>query len=329
VFSDETGNCLPNGTVSPTQVVKALAAAVPDSTFVAAAETIREPRDARLSANVRIAEDGSRQVISHYDLEREAECNPRLHADVGYGCVPEDRAYIEYFFANDACDVPAAYHPAYAQQVCDRAPKIIQNSGPYYTDGYYEVGEEITGTIFRKDTDCVPYVSPGDPGATYFAVGKEVPWSAFAQLSSKNEGAGRIAVQVIRGADDELISREGFYDTELDAACASGQNPDGKMRCLPLGAYGVNEFADDECSQALLNVLPGEDPPPGAAFIQANAPGGGQNVFRLGTKIATPAQTWQMNGLDCEPRSASDSLDYYSTTIVAPAELQLVTFEVE
>jgi hypothetical protein len=329
LYSNSSGSCQSNGSVGATQIVKTLGAAVPNAMFVAASDTVQEPRDERLLANVRVAEDGSRQVISHFDVTRKADCNPREHEGDGYGCVPEDRAYIEYFFADDQCTTEAAYHPAYAQQVCGRDPTIIQNSSPYFTDGYYEVGD-LVPNVFRKDgRNCDPYTSSGDPGASYYLVGKAVPFTSFAALSSKNEGKGRILLQVLRGAADELISREDFYDATLGTACAMGQTTDLEPRCVPRYTSGVNVYADAKCSQGLLTTAMGVAPIERDKFLQANSSGGGSVIYQLGAKLAKPAKVFQYNGPDCLEQVVDAGSDYYSTTIVAPSELAPVTLETE
>jgi hypothetical protein len=329
-FSNQTGTCAMNGEIAATQIVKRLGTAVPETTFVAATKTVQEPRDDRLSANVRYAEDGSRQVTSHFDLERQAVCNPRQHQGDGYACIPEDRAYVEVFFSDKACKVPAAYHPAYAQQVCGHEPAIIQNSSPDFTDGYFEIGKQVAGTIYSSDgPNCDPFVSPGDPDATYFSVGKEVPWSQFPPLSSKNEGGGRIAINVLRGSGDELVSREEFFDTMLETACGVGQTADSKMRCIPRAPWNISQFADSKCTAGLFVVSAGDPLPMGLDFLAANAPTGGVVIYRIGAKTSVPAKAWSLNGLDCQEAAVFDTNDYYATTALAPTELAPVTREVE
>lgn len=329
LYRNSNGACESAGMIGATQVARLLGAAVPESTFVAAVQTLQEPRDERLAANVRYAEDGSRQVISHVDLQRAADCDPRLHAGDGYACVPEDLAYIQTFYANAACDVPVAYHPGYAHQTCGRAPKLIQFSKPNYTDTYFEVGTQLLGTVYRDGGTCQAYVSPGDGEATYFNVGGAVPWSNLPQLSSKNEGKGRILIQVLRGADSELVSREGFFDADLGTACNEVMASDSKLRCLPSSSFGLSAFADDKCTAALYTTPVGTAPPPDLAFLQTNAPGGGTLVFKLGDKLAAPAKSWQLNNAECVERTVVATEDYYATTVVAAAKLAPVTFETE
>ncbi|HVY28819.1 MAG TPA: hypothetical protein VHB79_19820 [Polyangiaceae bacterium] len=328
LFSNSSGDCQPNGTLGVTQTAKKLGAAVSNTLFVGASQTLQEPRDERLNANVRFADDGSRQVISHYDLTREAECNPRLHEGDGYACTPEDRAYIEYFFADDKCMTPAAYHPAYAQQVCGRAPKIVQESRPFFTDLYYEVGAKVN-EVYRKDATCDLYVSPGDPGASYYLAGKVAPFTSFPPLSSAHEGKGRIVLQVLRGAANELVSREDFFDTTLDVTCGPGLAEDLELRCVPRGPYSVNLFADAKCSHALFTNPQGAALPDNLEYLNANALSGGTATFKIGAKVATPAQAYQMNGTTCELAATSDAEDYYDTTAITAAQLAKITLEQE
>lgn len=328
LFSNYSGDCQPNGTLAATQTAKKLGAAVANTRFVAAAQTLQEPRDERLNANVRFADDGSRQVISHYDLTRKADCNPRLHEGDGYACTPEDRAYIEYFFADDKCETPAAYHPAYAQQVCGRAPKIIQESRPFFTDWYYEVGAKVKD-VYRQNATCDLYVSPGDPGATYYLAGKAVPFTSFPPLSSAEEGESDIVLQILRGPGGELVSREDFFDTSLDVACGVGTADDLELRCIPRTPYTVNLFSDDKCSRALFSSAQGTGLPANLRFLSGNAPAGGTASFEIGNKVATPAKVYQMNGTDCVEGAAFDTDDYYDTTPILPSQLSKVTLEQE
>lgn len=322
LYSNSSGDCQPNGTLQANQTAKQLGAAVANATFVAASQTLQEPRDERLNANVRFADDGSRQVISHFDVAREAECNPRLHEGDGYACTPEDRAYIEYFFADTKCMTPAAYHPAYAQQVCGRAPKIVQESRPFYTDLYYEVGAKVT-PVYRKDATCDLYISPGDPGATYYLAGKAVPFTSFPPLSSANEGKGRIALQVLRGVADELVSREDFFDTTLDVACGVGAAEDLEQRCLPRSPYSINLFSDAKCTHAVFSTAKGTPLPTNLRYLVGNAPGGGTASFEIGAKIAPPAKTYQWGGT-CDETAVFDTDDYYDTTAITAAQLAKV-----
>jgi hypothetical protein len=329
VFADSGGDCIAGAALADYQVVATLGAPVADSIFVAAAKAIREPRDERVAANVRIASDGSREVTSFFDLGREAECNPLEHAGAGYACVPWDRAYIEVFFSDATCETPAAYHPAYAQQVCGRPPTIIQESIPDANDTFFEVGDEVLGTVYRDDgATCEPYES-FDAGATYFGAGDPVPWSSFAPFSAANEGTGRIRQVTLRGGGDVLIARREFFDSALDTPCGAVLSTDGQVRCLPQSAYTLNFFADSACTEGLVGWPAGDDTlPPAGTFFTAPAADLANAVFERGAKIAAPAEVWQF-GSKCESAGPATDWDWYETRTVAPSELALVTRELD
>ncbi len=327
-YPDATGTCIKASAISANQITKAVGAIVPAATFVAVTKRVREARDARLSANVRVAADGSREVTSDFDLERQVSCSPREHAGAAMACVPLSRAYLQTLFANATCDAPAAYYPGYAQ-ACGKAPDIIQQSKEWFTDDYFEVGNDVTGAVYSKQPTCKPYVSEFEPAAKFFAVGKAITWASLAQLSTKNEGAGQIALRVTRGADDELISREAFFDTKLGSVCRENVTTDLKTRCAPFASFQVDDFADDKCTQGLFGYTAGATPIVQTAFVQAPAVGGGTTFFKRGAKVATPAKVWHASGPDCTEAAPTAGVDYYATTTVAPADMLLLTMETE
>lgn len=326
LYDFANGDCAANGSVGATQIVKQLGAVVPASMFVATTKTLREARDSRLSANVRVAEDGAREVINHFDLVRGVDCRPTTRDNVGYACVPQNLAFIEVFFSDDKCKVPAAYHPA-----CGGDPAILIDSSPQNTGQYFEVGAPVAMPLFLKySTTCQPNTAIREPGAGYYAVGKEAPWSGFAQLSSKNEGTASVAINVLRGASDELVARQSFFDSSRSVNCSVGQAADLQPRCLPrTDGASVNVFADAKCSSGLYEIKAGDPLPGGLDFLTANAPGGGTAVFKIGAKVGLPAQAWQMSGLNCQLRSVFAGMDYYSMTSIPPSALPLVKREVE
>jgi hypothetical protein len=329
VYFQNGPDCLLGSPLESTQIVAELGAPVADSTFVAAIETVREARDSRVSANVRVASDGSREVKSFFDLTREAECNPREHADADYACVLWDRAYIQVYFSDDTCETPAAFHPGYAQEVCGRVPTIVEESRPNFTDLYFEVSDELEGPVYRDNGTCTPYDPPADLHASYYGVGEAVPWSAFAPFTASNEGSGRIRQNTLRGGANVLISRLEFYDTEFETSCNATLAADSELRCLPQTSYSLNLFADDGCAEALVEVPAGFSMPPAGTLMAGSAASGGSAIFALGAKVAEPAEAWQLADLRCEAAVVDSGLDFYATEPIAPGEFATVTRVVE
>ena len=326
----ENGDCTVGETLGADRRVAELASVVADSRFVAATGTAREGRDSRVSANVRTASDGSKEVVSFHDSTRNAECNPLEHQGSGYACVPWDRAYIERFFADDECEAPAAYHPGYAQQVCGRVPKIVQDASSASSDGFFEVGAEIEGEVYQNNgASCVPYEAPVELGASFYAVGAEVPWSDLVPLVSSNEGSGRIRQNTVRVPNGELIARQEFYDTEFDSRCAVVRASDSTSRCFPQTLYSLNLFTDAECSEGIVAVPSGTEMPDAGTFFSAASLDGSALLFGLGETTTEPSQTWQVSGAECAEAGVVPDQDWYATESHAPSEFVRVTREVE
>ncbi len=326
---DDTGACGPASSIVG-QSTYQLGAVVPDVTFVGASKVATEVRDARLSATVRVASDGSRQVTSFYDSSRKTECNPLQVSAGGYACVPDAKAYIEYFFTDTGCMTPAAFHPGYAQQVCGFTPDIVQNTSPKFMSTYYEIGAKITAPVHNANgLTCPVYDPPPSLAATFYSVGAALPLTVFPPFTLSNEGADRVQVQTLRNAAGILISREQFYDTTFGVTCNAIQAADLVQRCLPVTAYGGNLFSDDQCKQALFSTSPGTPPPADVVYLDDLQTNGGEAIFKLGAKTATPAHTYELNGLDCVELGVTAGQDYYATTVVAPGDLAAITRKVE
>ena len=330
-YSEQNGQCLPDSfTVPADQSVYALSAAVPPSAFVAASEIVREARDARLSANVRVASDGSRETVSFFDRQRNAECNLREHQGADFGCVPEARAYENFYFSDAKCSAQVAYHPGYAQQVCGRIPTIVEHTAPFFTDTYFEVGAAVTTGVFSNFGEgCMPYTPNVTLGYSYYALGKAVAWEAFAQASSANEGVGRLKQNTLRNAGGLVLSRLEFYDSTLETRCRATLAADLDTRCLPTDTVSTNQFADAECKQPLFEVPTGGAAPKASDFIEAYLPTGGLGIFKLGPLLSAQVSPHQTNGPDCVATTLPQNYDVYTTVTVPASDMVQVTRSVE
>ena len=331
VFTDDSGSCLPASfTVPDDQTVYALGAVVPDSTFVAESAIENEPRGVRLTANVRVASDGSREVIHFDDAVRKVECIPREHQGADYGCVPEARAYLQVFFLDANCMTPAAYHPGYAQQVCGRKAVVVQRSQPNFTDLYYEVGAEKGPSAFSNDgSGCKPTNLPASLDYTFYEVGKPVPWSAFPQLPATIEGTGRMQRNTLRDTDGILISRQEWYDTTLKTLCQTFTATDSIARCAPARAATTLAFSDAKCTQALYYVNAGDPAPSAGTYLLAPQANGSEAVFEIGAKLTNVTAAYQLNGAVCETSTIGANFEVFGTTLIPAADLAAITRTVE
>ncbi|MEP7052560.1 MAG: hypothetical protein ABJB12_19490 [Pseudomonadota bacterium] len=327
---DDAGNCGPAYDIAAGQIAHQLGAVVPDSTFVGVSGVETEARDARLAASVRIASDGSREVTAFYDLSRKTECNPLEVRSAAWSCVPDARAYIEYFFADAACTVPAAFHPGYAQQVCGFTPDIVQNTSPNFTSTYFEVGAKLDAAVHNDNgAACPVYNAPASLFASFYSVGAPVQTSAFAPFSLTIEGTGRMRVQVLRNPEGGAMAYEQFYDSTLAGPCYARTAADLQQRCLPATAFTNNLFSDNECKQAIFATAAGTPLPADLVYVGSLQTNGGEAIFKVGQKTATPVHTYELNGLECVEGGLSPAQDYYATSIVPPSDLPAVTIQVE
>ncbi|HEV8247188.1 MAG TPA: hypothetical protein VGP93_15530 [Polyangiaceae bacterium] len=328
LYYDNNGTCMQDADPQPGMTMVELGDVVDPTTF-AEASPDRETRDDRLSANVLATGDGARQVVSFYDLTRAADCATLDDQMDHYACVPTNLAYIERYFADDACLEPVAYHPGYANQVCMQGPTIVLDaSGTTKTVTYYEVGAKFDGSVYEDAGMCQLSNISSELDATFYAVGAPAPWSSFPPLTRTDEGEGRIKLVTLRGPTGDFIASQGFFDSEKDTLCYPQVAADQKQRCLPATIFSLNLFADDQCTQALMDLPPGSEAPVQGSFVAANTNGGGRAVFTFGTKITPPATVWQFNA-DCQPASVAPGDDVYDTVPVLPSAFVEVTSEVE
>jgi hypothetical protein len=89
-------------------------------------------------------------------------------------------------------------------------------------------------------------------------------------------------------------------------------------------------FTDAQCKNPVLSESAGgpctNPPPPTTASIQlaVSMCGAHYAYYKIGAKIATPAQLYSFNG-GCQVTTVQPTADYYATTEVGPAALAPLT----
>lgn len=334
LFTYDGASCTPSGAPDAKYMYLHVSTAAP-STFVSAAEAT-DPRGPRLSARVYAGEDGSRQDVDLIDSARGgARCAASELKLPSFYCVPTELAYFQDYFSDATCQTLVAFHPGYAQQVCNRKPTAVQDSTsamPPLT--LFEAGPVFTGAVYRGPVaSCAPATLAPQLGATFYAPGAPLPVSSLAALTVKNEGTGRILSKIVRTSSGAFAANVGFFDTAKGHACAKQPTTDGVSRCLPSDlSESVNTYADSMCTQALVTRLAGAAAPAAGSFAQAVISRPNQDsafaIFTVGAKIAAPAMVWQFNGSMCETR-AQGGEDFYATTPVAASDFVAVTTAAE
>jgi len=315
--------CSPVGAPPAGSTVVALGAPIDPAMLVAASEVL-EPRGARLRARVLVADDGAREQLDLVDTQRNARCVSDTENDVqsDYACTPSERAYDYAYYSDSGCTTEAAFYTGYTQSRCNRPPGIILRLQPAPVV-YYEVGALLTSPVYQRSPSCTQYLPPASLASTFYALGAVVPRSSFAPLTVAREGSGRIRMTTTRVATGELVELIGFYDTTRQITCRAFTANDGKLRCYPLTPYSVNEFSDSSCQLGLFSANPGDPLPPAGTYMESQ-----DALFQLGAKIATPTQTYQVNGT-CMMRSPTVGYDYYALTPIAASESPEITRALE
>ena len=149
---------------------------------------------------------------------------------------------------------------------------------------------------------------PGAEAGAAGAASNEEPLGPYAsgtRLSAITYAAGSDAKQWI-----------GWFDFNLDVACAFRLSEDGKQRCMPT-TY-INGFMDADCTQPVVVAQPGCAPPP--VFSQGTGACGDELAgYELGEKIVTPAKTYIYSGQLCqEAVFGGNNGEFYALAKLAP-----------
>ena len=318
--------CPPDSLLDAKQTAKKLGSAVvDDSLFVAASESSLEPIDGRLSAIVRRAQDGSREVTGLFDMVRQAACHRAAHTGDNDACLPDDRVDNGLsYFSDDTCTVLAGVRQVTSGQACSRdgRPQLIE-APAFAPTLFYEVGDELPQAYYGFVGSCRPIAQVDRPELRFFAPGKPVPWSDFAPLASALEGTGRLQQLVVRATNDTIVAREGYYDTQFGEPCLPRLASDGKVRCLPEATQVAQVFADDQCTKVLVpaTLAPGsfmEVPVNGRAYLYTRA-----------AQAVTAALAWELYLGECTQLLLGSEPSYVTSEFVEPTQFVEVTRDVQ
>lgn len=295
---------------------------VSNDTFVAVSKTEAEPLDDRVAAVVRTAADGSRQVLSSFDLSRKAQCSPHLFQEA-WACLPDARASISLFFSDAGCTVPAAVggtRSGINSGSCAVSPDIAVDFSGTVPVSFYEVGAPVTSVYVGGGAQCSAYGSSA--ADSFYAVGETVPLSAFPQLAEANEGVGRMRVRTLKDAAGSALTRGDFYDSKLGVTCAARTAMDGVQRCLPKTQYAADRFSDSECKQGMLETM--WDVPPLVGTVYVDGPRSA--ILKVGARINNPTYKYAVDySGNCTAYPAEQNNNYYAASLIAPSDLVAIT----
>ncbi len=229
-------------------------------------------------------------------------------------CIPAHPARMiagEGPWADAECSAPAALGAApegcAPGQVVVRQEQTTGACGVESVSTLAERGEALS-TIYSG-----PECSGGAPGpdAHIFAVGPELPASAFPAIDEMFFGTGPLRTKAFAKAG-VAVGRSTFYDTSSESACMPAAFADGKLRCVPDGARRYtfrDHFKDPLCSQPIHVGGPCDT----ATMLLDGAYGCGEdahdvNIFPLGAPFELT--TYYVKGATCEPITSSGIVAY-------------------
>lgn len=301
-------------------VYRGLLGAITPDDYVAA-EIVEEAREGRVTAYVRAASDGARELVGNLDTVMGGTCVPVEPIPGGPAyCIPfEGLAYqIPQLgkYQDASCSVDAAYRPK-AIGRCSPPPLVMEYLEPTGEQCGYQIamhlaGEELTSVYGGELCELVPLdTEPYD----YYAVGEVVPITQFAPLSRATVGTGRLGVRVATSPEGQRLSAPvAFVDVTsgTEVVCQPYPFSDGATRCLPqdsithlIGA-GDEIYSDETCTRRVIAYFPGSCstlPPYVLDVFQPPAPGCGGGVADvaqmrpvLAETLGVEASTFAKNG---------------------------------
>lgn len=317
----------PEGTVRRT-----LGPAIPLTAFVKATSAPTNV-SADLAVERFIGEDGSELTRERLiDRTRDARCEswvvgaPNATITV---CIPDPPIYAfedTSRWANASCSEPAAR--AFAPAGCLSKSVVVRRTpidagacGPHVAVTLHERGDVLT-TLYEGD-GCSAAAPPLD--ALFFAVGQELPASAFPTIDETLFGTGRLRLMAYAKAGVAL-GTSSFYDMNTEGPCVPASFTDGKLRCLPRTARASapkDRFKDPACLEPIYL----EGPCHPATMILDGMPGCGNPGYDLNVRpLGAPfelATYYVKSETTCDPIT-NDGLVAYDVLAPVPASERLV-----
>jgi hypothetical protein len=226
---------------------------VPAEAFVAMRRSERA-RAPGLDARVREGDDGSWEIIGHFDTAREASCFDVPFDLGGSYCVPS-YADSGSFFADPTCE----RHAANARfRSCFVEPPTVMlevredtNACPPTQRELYEIDEIRETPVYEVDDSAVCVESAQEP-AEFYIQGAPIDLSALPLLETLVVGTGQVRARFsgFGGVPYVPLLRDGTaLVDESGNACLPLEFPDGTLRCVPT-AVPVSPFVyeDAACS---------------------------------------------------------------------------------
>ena len=333
VYEKQGALCAASG--APPQTYRSVTRKVPPAELVAATLS-RSPRGKQLFATFLDGEDGSRQPFGMEDgtAPHAGPCDAFRAADGEVRCLPTLVAFVETYYSDATCTVPAAFKPGYVPDTCKLAPVAVQATSPSACGGsqnvtFFDVGAKVPGQIYEKQPTCVPASISGALGASFYLAGAPIADAAFAKLARTPGTQTPLTLEALVVDSGETVSVARFVDLVHKDTCTSSIAGDGKRRCVLDAVPAL--FADAACKTPIVQggyhpkTCAAPAPPAFAEWRELAAVActlGTSHILTVGAPIPVPAQAFLLSGAVCQPTSPAADYDYYATTTeIAPSEM--------
>lgn len=250
---------------------------------------VSEPTGPRVSLQSYQGEDGSRLPAGLLDRGTAQPCVSLETTDGVLRCLPYPMAGVSYQDAK--CE--------------DSAGGVVDGAVSGYAHGPYPYGMaehwdctkfrydvvEIGGktnppsAVYSMDLNGQCYGAKPFPDEFHSVLDVMSP-DLFGPLAPDPHGGSR-RLDPFRGDLGQMADH--FFDNTLGVECVASSDRDGQLRCVPLGLYATDLFADANCSVAArvamyprIDACAGTPPPPYAVgFDQTSA---GERIYQVGAE---------------------------------------------
>jgi hypothetical protein len=193
-------------------------------------------------------------------------------------------------------------------------------------DAYFEIGAETTGApLFYSSNNTCSSTTPS-PDSKYFHVGAPLTLATATRAPDPSERRIRT---IHHDAGGTMIRDYALWDAMKNTDCYPQVQPDGSVRCMPLGGTSVQRmFSDASCANPvdIVDVYRGPAgcaPPPLAPFaIKYGTCNTANEVYTVGAPHTGPLYT---NYGSCQLYTPTQTIPYRVGALVPIEEFALGT----
>lgn len=251
---DGLDRCVPTS-LDASSIAHRLVERVSPRMFVAATHE-REPWPSGLVADVLVADDGAREVVGAYDVDRDERCwVGQYFGEEAGACLPlfHRMAFIGIEFADANCTEPLGYD----RNAASCAPP--QMIGDLIDVGVvmYETGESVPNTTIFAGGGR-PCRVDSDPDKRFYRPGAVIPYGTFPTFTEVFvEGSDGFTWQFIADVDGTPL--RAYEPRNGTDSCTLVDTCDGTTRCIGETIFPPRRFSDAQCTSPIAAVYDTEN----------------------------------------------------------------------